>query len=246
MGWIIYENNKDEDKIVYIDIDSIDLEFEKMIDSYIVDICYNDDNFSIKKVKKRIKKFMDRGDLDRKIGLVAEFFIHLFLNSIDLKQECLFFNLEEDSFKKGFDGVYKDADDTVWFMESKSGNVNTCTHKIKIQEAYRDLKNKFSNETSNDPWINAYNHLKCVDPTDSLLDKFIELSEDFDDGRKHDISEYNIIPCGTVFDDKNTHFKSDEIIKDIENYFYSRKYNRLFSICVTQRMLKEFERYLDK
>lgn len=36
-------------------------------------------------------------------GAVAEFFVHLYLNILGLKQECLFLNLEENSIKKGFD-----------------------------------------------------------------------------------------------------------------------------------------------
>ena len=49
--------------------------------------------------------------------------------------------MEENSPKKGFDGVYS-SNTRVWYMESKSGSNISEEHKDKISEAYRDLKNK--------------------------------------------------------------------------------------------------------
>ncbi len=246
MGWIVNEYNKNDCKLVYIDIESIDLSMENLIDQYIVEICFKDSSFNIKKAKKYIKDFVDTDDEDRKKGAVAEFFLHLYLNSIDMKQECLFKNLEENSPKKGFDGVYKDTNEEVWFVESKSGTVKSSTHKSKVQEAYRDLKDKFSSTTTNDPWLNAYNHLKIIDPNDSLLDKFRTLSDEYDAGNALDISEYNLSPCGTVYDDNKTYFNSKCIADDVFSYFDGREYNKCFSICATQRAIKEFEDYLKK
>ncbi len=246
MGWTISNYSRGDCKIIIIDIASIDSAFESFIDKYIVEICFMDSAFSIKKAKKYIRDFINTEDLDRKKGAVAEFFLHLYLNSIKMKQECLFKNLEENSPKKGFDGVYKDSAENVWFIESKSGSVGSCSHKRKVQEAYKDLKDKFSSTTNNDPWFNAYNHLKMIDPSDPLLDKFRTLSEDYDSGKAVDITKYNIGPCGTVYDDKGTIYDADVLSDSLIKYFEGKNFNKLFSICVTQRAIKQFEEYLGK
>lgn len=180
MGWLISNFESGDCKVVYIDVSIIDPAFEAFIDNYIVDICFMDNSFSINKAKKYIRNFIDTKDPDREKGVVAEFFLHLYLNSIEMEQECLFKNLEENSPKKGFDGVYKDSDGNVWFIESKSGVAESCSHKGKVQEAYRDLKDKFSSTTKNDPCLNAYNHLRIINPSDSLLDKldFYRMNEE--------------------------------------------------------------------
>lgn len=246
MGWTIKEYLNGDNRVVYIDVDSIDGYLESLIDTYIVDICYKDSAFKIAKAKKYIKDFINTEDEDRKKGAIAEFFLHLYLNSINMEQECLFKNLEENSPKKGFDGVYRDAKKEVWYIESKSGAVNSCTHKGKVQEAFRDLKDKFSSTTKNDPWLNAYTHLREINPTDSLLDKFRALSDEYDAGKPIDMNEYNIAPCGTVYDNTGKVYNSLDISNDVFNYFAGKDYNKLFSICVTQRAVVEFEHYLDK
>lgn len=246
MSWMINEYLDGDDKVVYIDIDSIDATLESLIDEYIVEICFKDSAFKIEKAKKYIRDFISTEDEDRKKGAVAEFFLHLFLNSINMEQDCLFKNLEENSPKKGFDGVYKDKNNEVWYVESKSGSVSSCTHKGKVQEAYRDLKEKFSSTTKNDPWLNAYNHLREINPTDSLLDKFRTLSDEYDAGNAINMEEYNIAPCGTVYDDTGKTYNSIDISKDVFDYFVGKDYNKLFSLCVTQRAVVEFEQYLEK
>lgn len=244
MGWTISDFESDDCRVVYIDIELIDSAFEAFIDKYIVDICFMDNSFSIHKAKKYIRNFIDTEDSDRKKGAVAEFFLHLYLNSIGMKQECLFKNLEENSPKKGFDGVYKDSEENVWFIESKSGSADSCSHKGKVQEAYRDLRDKFSSTTRNDPWLNAYNHLRIINPADSLLDKFRTLSDEYDSGKAIDIKEYNIGPCGTVYDDSGTMYDAALLSDNVFSYFTGKEFKKLFSICVTHRAIKEFEKYL--
>lgn len=246
MGWTISNFESGDCRVVYIDIAIIDQAFEAFIDKYIVDICFMDKSFSINKAKKYIRDFIDTKDPARKKGAVAEFFLHLYLNSIEMKQECLFKNLEEKSPKKGFDGVYKDFNGNIWFIESKSGSADSCSHKEKVQEAYRDLKKKFSSTTPNDPWLNAYSHLKIINPSDSLLDKFRALSDEYDSGKAINIKEYNIGPCGTVYDDSGAIYDATSLSDSVIDYFVGKEFNKLFSICVTQRAIKEFEKYLGK
>ena len=79
MGWLIKNYEVDTCKVVYIDIEIIDVAFEKFIDKYIVDICFMDNSFNISKAKKYIRDYIDTEDPNRKKGAVAEFFLHLYL-----------------------------------------------------------------------------------------------------------------------------------------------------------------------
>lgn len=184
-------------KIVVLNIGEIDSDIEKLINDAIVSICFGDSIFTIEYAKKYIKNYLNTTDPNRKKGAISEFFVHLYLKSKGLKQECIYTNMEENSPKKGFDGVYS-SNTRVWYMESKSGSNTSEEHKDKISEAYRDLKNKFEGNVSNNPWLNAYNHAKAVNTSGEILKVFADYAMSFDTD-SHDIKDFNIIPCGTIF-----------------------------------------------
>lgn len=176
-----------------------------LINKYLVKICEGDNSQEIIKVKKRLLKFIESKQETTKMGAIAEFFIHLYLNDSNYKQEFLFFNLEETSIKKGFDGVYT-KENEMYIIESKSGDESTknISHISKLKEAYSDLKKYFdgsSQKGNNNPWRNAYNHASHSDikANDSLRKQIRELANLYDDSKYGTIEEYNIIPCSTIF-----------------------------------------------
>lgn len=91
-------------QISVFDIESIE-PIRELLDSYICSICEGCSATDLVAIKTRLKnRFQDKTDARWKMGAVAEFFIHLYMNINGYKQECLFLNLEEGSIKKGFDG----------------------------------------------------------------------------------------------------------------------------------------------
>lgn len=231
--------------IVVLNIDVIDADIEKLIDDAIASICFGTAPSTIQDAKEYIRDYLNTEDKDRKKGAVSEFFVHLYLKSKGFQQECLYTNLEEKSPKKGFDGIYSNKTKT-WYMESKSGSNINCEHKDKVGEAYRDLNNKFSGNVKNNPWRNAYNHAKMVDSSDELLRLFSEFAISFKT-EKHDISDFNIIPCGTLFvDDKNKNNDSLKIRDSVAGYLKKKKYAKVVGICITQKAISEFEKYLNR
>lgn len=232
-------------KIVVLNIGVIDADIEKMINDTIVSICFGDSVFSIDYAKEYIKNYLNTTDEERKKGAISEFFVHLYLKSKGLKQECLYTNLEENSPKKGFDGVYS-TKTKVWYMESKSGSNINAEHKDKVGEAYRDLKNKFEGNVSNNPWLNAYNHAKAVDATGELVEMFSNLAMSFSK-ESHDIREFNIIPCGTLFWDDTTKENDSIKIKDaVANYLKKKSFAKVVGICISQKAMSEFENFLGR
>lgn len=135
-------------------------------------------------------------------GLVSEFITHVILNYMGFKQECLFTNLEENSAKKGFDGLYS-TNGTIWIMESKSSS--SSTHKKVIDKAYNSLKERISNEgrVTNSPWQNALYHAKQVDSSADIVSKLKELDKQFDEGMRIKTSQFDVIPSATIINPLN-------------------------------------------
>lgn len=247
MSWDIYEYNMGTYNAWYINVKSFDGELEKIIDKHIVDICFADSFFTIQEAKDELKIFLKNEKQERREGAIAEFLIYVFMKYKGYQQECLCINLEENSPKKGFDGVYLDNNNVLWYMESKSGSNISTTHKAKVEEAYRCLHDKFSNTKSNSPWKNALNHAKVVGVSNNILDEFRKYTREYKMHISHNIEEFNIMPCGTVFrDDKTQKYKPFTVIKDIDKYFSKKTQPGLAVICVTQQTVNEFIKYLNK
>lgn len=231
-----------------IDIQYIDNNLKALIDKYITNIWQGNRVIDIKIIKNQILKFLKPKTEDTQIGAVAEFFIHLYLNVLKYKQECLFKNLEEGSIKKGFDGYYSIGTEE-WIAESKSGYSSTkgISHKDKIKEAYDDLTKKISGKTSNDPWANALNHadLGAVGASDNIKSNLQRLSIDFTNKTYCDVKNFNIIPCSTIFlcDNWNPESKKSTI-DQIKRKLNDLKYKKIIVICINKKSLKLFMNYL--
>lgn len=100
---IIPEIKKFSNNVELHVLDFINLtpEITQQIDDHLVQICEGDSDSNLNLVKSNFLRFLETKDERTKIGAVAEFFVHLYLRQIKLKQEFLFFNLEEGSIKKG-------------------------------------------------------------------------------------------------------------------------------------------------
>ncbi|ETD37974.1 hypothetical protein U724_18565 [Pseudomonas chlororaphis subsp. aurantiaca PB-St2] len=186
------------------------------------------------------------------MGAAAELFAHLYLRMSGYKQEFLFFNLEEGSIKKGFDGFFSKDSDT-YLLESKSGSISSkkISHKEKLKHAYSDLEKYVSGKSDkgkNNPWKNAYNHASHVDVgTEKSIRKKIKTLQDmFDLGNFNKITEFNIITCSTIFlsgvwDPK----ASTEILND-NSFILSFDGKTIKAMCVTKSSLDSFIKYLEK
>lgn len=243
-----------DEKSIYeihiINIKNISDEFSKVIDKYFVRICEGNSESNIKVVKKRVLKFLESKSDETRIGAIAEFFIHLYLNNLNYKQECRFLNLEEGSIKKGFDGYYSNSAEE-WIMESKSGFNKTkgISHKNKILEAYKDLEDKIKGDTKNNPWMNAYNHAchRDINTNESIVKHMKGLADDFVLDKFYDIKDFNIIPCATIFLD-GTWIDNDinKIFSDVQESIKILKYKKIITICCTKISVQAFIEYLSK
>lgn len=233
-----------------LELQEITDEIKSFIDSKIVNITNGTRKIDLKIVKNRLKNFLaSKKGSTTEMGAIAEFFIHLYLSTQEYKQECLFFNLEENSIKKGFDGYYS-KETLEWIMESKSGLSSTkgISHKSKIKEAYDDLDNKLKGNVSNNPWENAFRHAdqKSVNTQQNIVTNIDNFSNEFELGIFKDIKDFNIIPTATIFlDGIWIDNDIDKIKKEITELVSILEYKNLEVICFTKKSLNLFIDYLN-
>ena len=237
------------------DLPTLCLDTISLINRNLVEICEGESDTSLDAAKLTFLDFLSNKDDTTKIGAVAEFFIHLFLRELGYKQEFLFYNLEERSIKKGFDGYFSQGE-TQFIVESKSGFESTrnISHKAKIKEAYNDIvstiggASKKSAKGQNNPWRNAYNHASHIDVNTkkSIRNNLKELSNLFDQGIYQQIENFNVIPCSSLFldDEWSAHF-SESILAEDDVFFLALKAKTLKVVCITNKTIAAFLAYLE-
>ena len=235
-------NIKNNVTAIVIDVDE---EFvQEQIAENIVSICEGNSETDLETIKIKLKDYLEPKSIRTRRGAIAEFYIHLFLKSLGYKQHCLFLNLEENSIKKGFDGYYVFNGDE-WIVESKSGA--SATHKNKIEEAYGDLKEKLTTKSKNNPWENAYNHAAhaAIGSKQSILTRLKALSNNYVKNIHLPLTEFCLMPCGTVF---NHNASSDEVketiynsIKDTTN---SMEFKKICIMAISNRAYNAFLEFI--
>lgn len=231
-------------RICIITINDFNDQLYNNIDNYICKIWQGNIDEDIDLVKKQILEFV-YVEGKKKIGAIAEFFIHLYLNMEGYDPLCLFQNLEENSFKKGFDGYFT-ANGEEWLVESKSTVDNKIKHHSKISEAYNDLNNKVKGDTPNNPWKNAFNHACNVNilVPEKVRKQLYDLAKEFTNGKYHSLAEYNIIPCSTKFLNTEEIEKSDFVHNTVLDKINGFEFNKIIAICINNRAADLFIDYL--
>ncbi|WP_424002667.1 hypothetical protein [Maribacter sp. IgM3_T14_3] len=232
-----------------IEIETIDQDFGNFINEKIGLITEGSTDTEIPKIKTRLYEFLQRKKgTTIEMGAVAEFMVHLYMNENGFKQEFVFFNLEERSIKKGFDGYYT-INNEEWILESKSGSISTSgiSHKSKFLEAYSDLEKKVKDSEGNNPWRNAYNHAchRPVESAEDIIKNLKTLAEDFDSGVYKKIENLNLLPATTIFLEGNWNYIDQiTLITDIKTALTKKKFKGINILCIHNKSLELLENFL--
>lgn len=267
---IVYGQNeevKDEDKVcvdkVYLlNIKNINDDFARYIDKYIYEICEGespldeDELIMIKEqILDRIDKPTDKTKGKHTRGAIAEFFVILFMKHLNFKQGFLFFNLEERSFKKGFDGVYT-LEDELYFLESKSSLVGPkSSHSNSLNKAKNGLIDSMTFKNKRENWTNAYHHALITKSSESVITELRRLKKEYYKNKRmskvynvKELDKYNVIPVSTLFyEDSSLGFTAKmEIQEVIKKQFKGFKAKSLHIICLNKESTKHFINYLKR
>lgn len=196
--WLKSELNNAHN-LILIDLESFSVEDIDFIKQNLPQI------FDGRTTKKDLKasaqymlKLFSNWDKKQVHGAVAEFILICILRHHNFTQEYCFQNLEENSMKKGFDGLFLDKSEEMWLSESKSSYTDT-THCNNLNKGYKHINDNVTGVSSSDAWKNAYNHSRIVNSIDSLQKKLSDLSDAYLEGKFTSIDEYNVILSSTVF-----------------------------------------------
>jgi hypothetical protein len=248
---VLYKDLGDGNELHIIDIDQIDQSLTDCIDEKFVKICEGNSGTDLSLVKQRLVKFLTpKKGSTTEGGAIAEFFLHLFLNQSGFTPQFLYFNLEEGSIKKGFDGYYL-YNGEEWILESKSGSITTAgiSHSSKVKEAYEDLYGKLAGKGTNNPWRNAYNHASHIDvgAENSVRASISKFSNEYVKGKFHKIDDFNVIPGSTIFlngtwiapDASTIETEMEELVKTL-------KFKKIKIVCITKKSIQIFWDYLNR
>jgi hypothetical protein len=159
----------------------------------------------------RLEKNLDER---KKHGYIAELLSCCILRDYGFSQEYCCENLEENSMKKGFDGLYS-KEEKLYILESKSSysfRIHGDKHATTVRKAYADINNRFTYGTTNNPWANAVYHAKAAKTKDTLVKQLTELSSKWQKGVFGKNEDNNIILASTIF--------SETIFENALNYEY--------------------------
>lgn len=238
-------------ELYLIDFELLSPDLISSMDAQLVKICEGNSERTIQLVKDRIKRYLtSKKGSDLEIGSIAEYMLHHHLNILGFIPKFMYFNLEENSIKKGFDGYYLLGEDQ-WILESKSGRSTTknISHPNKISESYEDLKWKLAGGPKNNPWQNAVSHAGhyYVGIIPDLVKQLQELATKYQSKRYEDIENYNIIPGSTIFLDGNWD-KPDHVVieNEIKDLVAKLKFKKIKVICLTKKSVDLFWDYLNQ
>lgn len=220
----------------------LSVELKDAIRKYLSEICYGEDKvkqgrkvYSYKATLKefiiRYKKETKSNYTSRQKGLIGELLTHIIIRiENNFIKASAFFNLEERSFKKGYDLIlFKNSTRELWITEVKSGEKqkdqsNASSSMVDlINEAQNDLKKRLGSNDCN-LWINAINAVNsAMSNNTTQKEVIIDLLGDCADNAYEEVnscSDFNVILTGVLFhplsesvSEKNVGIKYKKIIE---------------------------------
>jgi len=185
---------KSETGSICFTVEDISDQFKDVIRARLSEICHGAAKASRKSVlysyKQTLTAFFEKFDTksaDTQKGMIGELLTHvLFLHyENEFHAASPFFNMEEDSIKKGFDLVLRHKGTSeIWFVEVKAGEcgVETSINKLGnlLSLAKNGLKTALNSER-NTLWQNAVNGASLVIKDSDLKSQIEKLLENYNE-----------------------------------------------------------------
>lgn len=249
-------------------IKAITDELKQEIRNRLVRICHGpvgeDSPLLMHSYHATLKEFFSRYDTigdtgeaqNRKKGMIGELLVHVILE-IESKFSVVspFFNMEERSFKKGFDICLYDADSqNIWITEVKSGEkqakqkTSSAAAVALLNTAKNDLKTRLNNENIS-LWMNAVNGARQVITDSDEKEAVIKILGKYaDDAYKNgSISgDKNVILSGVLFNDLNDKVAEQKVAQKYTRTVNEQLFNKLSLIVIQEETYTEVVEFLQK
>lgn len=109
------------------------------------------------------------------------------------------------------------------------------------------MEKKLTTKEKNNPWENAYNHAAhiAVAAEKTIIEKLKKLSNDYTKNIHLPLTDFNLMPCGTVFDhDASTDVIKNTIFEQVKTAIDSMKYKKLCVIAISNRSYNAFLKFI--
>lgn len=242
-------------QIFYIENLSDDL--KNRIRDWLSKICYGESNAISGRCtysyKNALKQFLHLYDAisetssqkteNRKKGLVGELLVHVIMLEYytDYSINSAFFNLEEHSYKKGFDVVLSNnSTKEIWILETKSGEIkkdknSNETIKSLLSIGKSDLKKRL-NENNDLLWQNAINHAKCyMKEQNGEKEAVLKLLADYAENttlQKLKSTDINIMLAGMLFHEIAKKFDDTCVSNTYDGYKKKKEFKDIHLIAI--------------
>lgn len=235
-------------------------DLKEVIRGRLSEICYGaakaSRNSNLYSYQRTLSAFFERFDSkppNTQKGMIGELLTHmLFLHyESDFRSASAYFNLEENSIKKGFDLVlHNNETSQIWFVEVKAGE---CGQKTSIQKlggllslAKNDLKTALDSER-NTLWQNAINGATVVVNETSLKAQIETLLENYNEQAslgKSTSENYNAILVAVSFSGFQTFATGGEFEHRHQNQKNLNEFQQLMSVALQKDTLESVVNFL--
>ncbi len=225
-------------------------EIKQSLRNQLSEICYGVDqvnsgfityNYS-NTVKEFLERYKDKTPKTQK-GMLGELLVHLIIKNYfdEYNSVTPFFNLEERSIKKGFDGVFTETGKAViWIVEVKSGelhsnNTSDQTMSSLIGTAKSDLYGRL-NKKNIPLWLEAiYGAKVAYDSSDIMKTAIIKTLGNWSDNStlgKHTSKDKNVILTGVLFSDLSDSITETNLQLKQMNIEATKEFNQVFVLGI--------------
>ncbi len=252
------------DYILYF-IETLSDELKEEIRNRLVAICYGIDQAQstrrIYSYRATVEEFIKRYKTssvseDRKKGMIGELLVHVLL---DIEGRFIaaspFFNMEERSFKKGFDvALFDENTNELWIAEVKSGKKQlrqpTASSAIVglINTAKNDLDKRLNDENTS-LWLNAINAAKLsMSGSGQQKNAVVKLLEQYaDDAVESNSSsqEFNVVLAGVLFHTMSEHMEAAKVGQKHTKVVNEKLFRKVFIMAIQKETFEAVYDFLE-
>ena len=253
------------DYILYF-IETLSDELKQEIRSRLVAVCYGVDQASsgskiysykatVKEFNKRYKASGDASE-DRKKGMIGELLVHVILEIEGrFTTASPFFNMEERSFKKGFDvSLFEEKTSDLWIAEVKSGKKQkrqtTASSAMVglLNTAKNDLKERL-NEENTSLWLNAINAARVSMSSsghqkDAVVKLLQQCADDVVDG-DNSSKDYNVVLAGVLFHPMSEHMEALKVGRKHAKVVEDNLFKKVFVMALQKETFEAVYDFLE-
>lgn len=210
---------------------------------------------TVKEFVKRYKTNKDASE-DRKKGMIGELLVHVILEMEGrFTTASPFFNMEERSFKKGYDvALFEAATNELWIAEVKSGAIQKGQKNASsavvglINTAKNDLKTRLG-DSNTSLWLNALNAAKVsISNSNHQKDAIIKLlGQCADDAVESNNSSnsFNVVLSAALFHPMSERMEAVKVGQKHVKIVKERLFKKVFIIAIQKETFDAVYNFLE-